>query len=96
MYIWSDVLVRSNKYLYDCKAVITIEDGNIGKVFHYVNGKLDLYQRCYKMTDFQDIMDKYIFYYFFTKFYDHAMKMTAKATVDAMRLEIIFEIDIRE
>lgn len=33
-YIRSDVPVRSNKYLYDCEAVITIGDGNIGKVFH--------------------------------------------------------------
>ncbi len=54
-YIRSDIPVKSNKYLYDCEAVITIGDGNIGRVFHYVNGKFDLHQRCYKMTDFQDI-----------------------------------------
>ncbi|WP_418849889.1 restriction endonuclease subunit S [Ruminococcus sp.] len=65
-YIRSDVPVRSNKYLYDCEAVITIGDGNIGKVFHYVNGKFDLHQRCYKMTDFKDIWGKYFFYYFST------------------------------
>lgn len=93
-YIRSDVPVRSNKYLYDCEAVITIGDGNIGKVFHYVNGKFDLHQRCYKMTDFQDIWGKYFFYYFSTKFYDRAMKMTAKATVDSVRLEMISEMDI--
>lgn len=93
-YIRSDVPVRSNKYLYDCEAVITIGDGNIGKVFHYVNGKFDLHQRCYKMTDFKDIWGKYFFYYFSTKFYDRAMKMTAKATVDSVRLEMISEMDI--
>ena len=93
-YIRSDVPVRSNKYLYDCEAVITIGDGNIGKVFHYVNGKFDLHQRCYKMTDFQDIWGKYFFYYFSTRFYDRAMKMTAKATVDSVRLEMISEMDI--
>lgn len=93
-YIRSDVPVRSNKYLYDCEAVITIGDGNIGKVFHYVNGKFDLHQRCYKMTDFKDIWGKYFFYYFSTKFYNRAMKMTAKATVDSVRLEMISEMDI--
>lgn len=93
-YIRSDVPVRSNKYLYDCEAVITIGDGNIGKVFHYVNGKFDLHQRCYKITDFKDIWGKYFFYYFSTKFYDRAMKMTAKATVDSVRLEMISEMDI--
>ena len=95
-YIRSDVPVRSNKYLYDCEAVITIGDGNIGKVFHYVNGKFDLHQRCYKMTDFKDIWGKYFLYYFSTKFYDRAMKMTAKATVDSVRLEMISEMDIKK
>ena len=95
-YIRSDIPVKSNKYLYDCEAVITIGDGNIGRVFHYVNGKFDLHQRCYKMTDFQDIWGKYFFYYFSTKFYDRAMKMTAKATVDSVRLEMISEMDIKQ
>lgn len=88
-YIRSDKPVRSNKFLYDCEAVITIGDGSIGKVFHYVKGKFDLHQRCYKMTDFKDVTGKYFYYYFSTKFYDRAMKMTAKATVDSVRLEMI-------
>lgn len=93
-YIRSENAVKSNKYLYDCEAVITIGDGNIGKVFHYINGKFDLHQRCYKMTDFQNIFGKYFYYYFSTRFYDRAMKMTAKATVDSVRLEMISEMDI--
>ncbi len=93
-YIRSDTPVRSHKFLYDCEAVITIGDGNIGKVFHYVNGKFDLHQRCYKMADFKEILGKFFFYYFSTKFYDRAMKMTAKATVDSVRLEMISEMDI--
>ena len=93
-YIRSDIPVKSNKYLYDCEAVITIGDGNIGRVFHYINGKFDLHQRCYKMTDFQDIWGKYFYYFFSTRFYDRAMKMTAKATVDSVRLEMISEMDI--
>ena len=93
-YIRSDIPVKSNKYLYDCEAVITIGDGNIGRVFHYVNGKFDLHQRCYKMTDFHDIWGKYFYYFFSTRFYDRAMKMTAKATVDSVRLEMISEMDI--
>ena len=95
-FIRSDIPIRSNKYLYDCEAVITIGDGNIGKVFHYVNGKFDLHQRCYKMADFKDILGKYFYYYFSTKFYDRAMKMTAKATVDSVRLEMISEMDIQK
>ena len=94
-YIRSDIPVRSDKYLYDCEAVITIGDGNIGKVFHYVKGKFDLHQRCYKMADFVGIFGKYFFYYFSTKFYDRAIKMTAKATVDSVRMDMISEMDIQ-
>lgn len=93
-YIRSDKAVRSDKYLYDCEAVLTIGDGNIGKVFHYVNGKFDLHQRVYKMADFKNIDGKYFFYYFSSMFYERAMMMTAKATVDSVRLEMISEMDI--
>lgn len=93
-FIRSDTPVRSNKYLYDCEAVITIGDGNIGKVFHYINGKFDLHQRCYKMADFKGIYGKYFYYYFSTNFYNRAKKMTAKATVDSVRLEMISGMNI--
>lgn len=94
-FIRSDVAVKSNKYLYDEEAVITIGDGNIGKVFHYVNGKFDLHQRCYKMADFENLSAKYFYWYFSTKFYKRAMSMTAKATVDSVRLEMISDMDIK-
>mgnify|MGYP004622163915 CR=1 FL=1 len=94
-YIRSDVPVRSNRYLYDEEAVITIGDGNIGRVFHYVNGKFDLHQRCYKMADFKALTAKYFYYYFSTKFYERAMSMTAKATVDSVRLEMISDMEIK-
>ena len=94
-YIRSDVPVRSNKFLFDCEAVITIGDGNIGRVFHYVNGKFDLHQRCYKMTDFRNILGKYFYYFFSTKFYKRAMSMSAKATVDSVRMEMISDMDIK-
>ena len=93
-FIRSDKAVRSNRYLYDCEAVLTIGDGNIGKVFHYVNGKFDLHQRVYKMDNFINILGKYFYYYFSTMFYERAMSMTAKATVDSIRLEMISEMNI--
>ena len=94
-YIRSETPVKSSKYLYDEEAVITIGDGQIGKVFHYVDGKFDLHQRCYKMTNFSDLTGKYFYYYFSTMFYDRAMKMTAKATVDSVRLEMISNMVIK-
>lgn len=95
-FIRSENIVRSNKYLYDCEAVITIGDGNIGKVFHYVNGKFDLHQRCYKMTDFSDeISGEYFFYFFSNFFYERAIKMSAKATVDSVRLDMIADMQLK-
>lgn len=93
-YIRSEVPVKSDKFLFEEEAVITIGDGQIGEVFHYVNGKFDLHQRCYKMADFNEITGKYFYYYFSTMFYDRAMKMTAKATVDSVRLEMISDMKI--
>ncbi|MFV8477398.1 restriction endonuclease subunit S [Mycoplasma sp. Z355B] len=93
-FIRSDKPLRSNKYLYDEEAVITIGDGNIGKVFHYINGKFDLHQRCYKISNFTDILGKYFYWYFSSNFYDRVIKMSAKATVDSVRLEMIADMKI--
>lgn len=57
-YVRSPIIERSNKYLYDEEAVLTVGDGvGTGKVFHYVNGKYDLHQRCYRMYDFSDELE---------------------------------------
>ena len=93
-YIRSENVVKSNKYLYDCEAVITIGDGNIGRVFHYVNGKFDLHQRCYMMTGFKKVIGPYFFHFFSAKFYDRAIKLSAKATVDSVRLNMIADMPI--
>jgi type I restriction enzyme S subunit len=94
-YIRSETPVRSNKYLFDEEAVLTIGDGLIGKVFFYVNGKFDLHQRCYKISEFSNVTGKYFYYYFSNYFYSRAMKLTAKATVDSVRLEMISEMEIK-
>lgn len=93
-YIRSAIPVRSNRYLYDCEAVITIGDGQIGKVFHYVSGKFDLHQRCYMMSNFKGINPRYFYYFFSGNFYERAMRLTAKATVDSVRLEMISDMPI--
>lgn len=91
-FIRSHTPVYSNRYLYDCEAVITIGDGKIGQVFHYINGKFDLHQRCYFMSKFTGVFGKYFYYYFSANFYKRAMRMTAKATVDSVRMEMISDM----
>lgn len=95
-YVRSPIIERSTKYLYDEEAVLTVGDGvGTGKVFHYVNGKYDLHQRCYRMYDFTDALNARYFYHTFSKFfYKRVMAMTAKTSVDSVRLEMIADMEI--
>ena len=95
-YVRSAIIERSNKYLYDEEAVLTVGDGvGTGKVYHLVNGKYDLHQRVYRMFDFNHgITIEYFFYYFSKNFYKRVQAMTAKTSVDSVRLEMIAEMKI--
>ena len=95
-YVRSPIIERSAKYLYDEEAVITVGDGvGTGKVFHYVNGKYDLHQRCYRMYSFSNELNAHYFYHIFSKlFYRRVMTMTAKTSVDSVRLEMISDMKI--
>ena len=95
-YIRSDEPVKSSKYLYDEEAVLTIGDGQIGKVFFYVNGKYDLHQRVYRIFDFTDYIDPKYFYHYFSRFFlRRAMMLSAKGTVDSVRMEMITGMEIK-
>ena len=95
-YVRSPIIERSNRYLYDEEAVLTVGDGvGTGKVYHYVNGKYDLHQRVYRMFDFKNgALAKYFYHHFSNHFYDRVMAMTAKTSVDSVRYEMISEMDI--
>ena len=94
-YVRSPIVRKSNRYLLDCEAVLTVGDGvGTGKVFHYVQGKFDLHQRVYAMTDFKMVSGKYFYYYFAHFFYDRVMRMTAKTSVDSVRYEMIDRMTI--
>lgn len=95
-YVRSPIIERSNRYLYDEEAVLTVGDGvGTGKVFHYVNGKYDLHQRVYRMFGFTDaVTGKYFYHIFSNGFYDRVMSMTAKTSVDSVRYDMISEMKI--
>lgn len=93
-YIRSASVMKSNRFLYDCEGVITIGDGQIGKVFHYVNGKFDLHQRCYLIYDFYDVDAKFFYYIFSAFFYERAIALSAKATVDSVRRDMIAKMKV--
>lgn len=95
-YVRSSIIERSDKYLYDEVAVLTAGDGvGTGKIYHYVNGKYNLHQRCYRMFNFKHIDSKFFFYVFSTKFYKRVMAMTAKSSVDSVRYDMIAKMNIQ-
>ena len=89
-FVRSQTIERINSYTYDEEAVLTAGDGvGTGKVFHYINGKFDIHQRVYVMTDF-NLIDGYFFYHYFSNnFYERISQMTAKSSVDSVRREMI-------
>lgn len=88
--------VRSQKvehidtYNYDCEAVLTAGDGvGTGKVFHYYNGKFDVHQRVYVLSEFDKVIGRYLYYYFKMNFLKEVEKYTAKSSVDSVRRDMI-------
>jgi type I restriction enzyme S subunit len=53
---------RINSYSFDGEAILTAGDGvGTGKVFHYTNGKFDVHQRVYRISDFAERMNGFVF-----------------------------------
>ncbi len=95
-FVRSSTVERINSYSFDGEAVLTAGDGvGTGKVFHYINGRFDLHQRVYKISNFSPLLDGRFFYLVFsTRFYDRIMSMTAKSSVDSVRMDMIADMII--
>jgi type I restriction enzyme S subunit len=86
-FVRSDTVERINSYSYDCEAVLVPGEGRIGEIFHYVNGRFDVHQRVYAITQFlPSICGKFVYLYLALEFGAWAMQNTVKATVDSLRL----------
>ncbi len=91
-FVRSQTVERINSYSFDGEAILVPGEGNIGKIFHYINGKFDYHQRVYKISDFTEgHYGKYIYRYISEYFGRHAMENSVKATVDSLRLST-FEV----
>lgn len=94
-FVRSQSVERINSYSFDGEAILIPGEGNIGKIFHYINGKFDFHQRVYKISNFKEgYFGKYIYRYISENFGKHAMENSVKATVDSLRLPTfqVFEI----
>jgi len=95
-FVRSQTVERIDSYSFDGEAVLTAGDGvGTGKVFHYINGKFDVHQRVYRISDFRERLNGYFFYlYFSTNFYNRIMQMTAKSSVDSVRRDMIARMSV--
>jgi type I restriction enzyme, S subunit len=95
-FVRSQTIERINTYSFDGEAILTAGDGvGVGKVFHYLNEKFDFHQRVYNIHNFKEnISGKYIFFYFSDKFYKRVMKLSAKNSVDSIRMDMISKMII--
>jgi len=94
-FVRSQSVERINTFSYNGEAILIPGEGNIGKIFHYVNGKFDFHQRVYMISNFkEDFFAKYIYFYMRENFGKHAMKNSVKATVDSLRLPTFQNFEI--
>jgi type I restriction enzyme S subunit len=102
-FVRSSHVERIDSYSYDCEAILIPGEGGIGSIFHYTNGKFEVHQRVYKISDLANgISVKFIYYYMSHFFEEQAVRNSVKATVDSLRLptfknfSIVLPADIRE
>lgn len=84
-YVRSQTVERISTYSFDGEAILTAGDGDICKIWHYIDGKFAYHQRVYRMSHFNDILGKYLFYYLKENFIKEVKKLSAKSTVDSLR-----------
>ena len=88
-YVRSQNIERINSWTFDGEAILTAGDGvGVGKVFHYSVGKIGVHQRVYILSDFK-CNGKYLYQYFSSHFYNRVKRMSAKNSVDSVRMEMI-------
>lgn len=86
-YVRSAIVERINSYSHDCEAILVPGEGQIGSIFHYINGCFDVHQRVYAITQFVDgVSGRYVHLFMSQHFGAWAMQNTVKATVDSLRL----------
>ena len=95
-FVRSQTVERINSYSYDGEAVLTSGDGvGVGKNFHHINGKFDFHQRVYCIYDFAKDVSGMFFYLFFSEhFGERVMRMSAKNSVDSVRMAMITEMPV--
>jgi type I restriction enzyme, S subunit len=96
-FVRSQNVERINSFSYDGEAILTSGDGvGVGKNFHYISGKFDFHQRVYCIYEFnKTVLGRFIFHFFSEYFDRRVMKLSAKNSVDSVRMSMITDMPIR-
>ena len=95
-FVRSEVVERINTYSHDCEAILVPGEGRIGSIFHYMDGRFDVHQRVYAITQFKPgASAKFVHCYMAMNFGSWAMQNTVKATVDSLRLPTFQMFEMR-
>ena len=63
-FVRSATVERIGSYSHDCEAILVPGEGDIGNIFHYIDGRFDVHQRVYAITRFSsDVLGKYVYLY---------------------------------
>ena len=82
----------SNKYLFDCEAIIVPGEGT-NFYPRYYKGKFDLHQRCYCVYNFRNINGKYLYYYLLAN-NKYFKSVAVGSTVPSLRLNHFLDMDL--
>ena len=96
-FVRSQTVEKINSYSMDCEAILTSGDGvGVGKNYHYMNGKFDFHQRVYCLYEFSErLIGRYLYIYFSNYFYDRVKRLSAKNSVDSVRMDMISKMEIK-
>ncbi|MEP3632385.1 MAG: restriction endonuclease subunit S [Shimia thalassica] len=94
-FVRSQTVQRINTGPYDCEVILTAGDGaGVGKVYHYFEGRFDCHQRVYMLTDFEELIGKFIFDFLENNFFNVALAGQAKSTVDSLRMPVFLNFEL--
>ncbi len=94
-FVRSPIVRRKNDFEFDETAIITAGDGDVGKVFHYIEGKYALHQRAYRIhITKENIVSKFVYYFMTNSFYDYISKKAYSGTVKSIRMSMLTDFII--
>ncbi|MPW71928.1 type I restriction endonuclease subunit S [Moraxella catarrhalis] len=85
-YVRSKNVLRSDSYQFDETAIVIPEEGGVGDIFHYVEGKYALHQRAYRICIHDgDINTKFLYHVMRNSFKQYILSKSVGATATSIR-----------